>query len=306
VAAFVRQLEYLKQHFTPVPLTQIVSATIEGRPLPPRAVALTFDDGYYDFGEVIYPILERLELPATLFVVSEFAAGRTWLWFDRLRYVCKHASGKELSPVGAGASLRGPLVSPMDRERTWDRLATHCLRLRPLAREAFIAGCAVAAGVAIPDKPDADHRALSFDELRALDPKWVALGAHTRTHPILSTCTLEEQREEIVGCRGDLERELDRPVTLFCYPNGQPADIDAHSVHVVAEAGFECAVTSVNALASWGGDRLLMPRLGATEHFESFRNEVNGLSELQRQFRGGSGEIYPGEIPGLSIPGRRP
>jgi peptidoglycan/xylan/chitin deacetylase (PgdA/CDA1 family) len=49
------------------------------RPLPGKAVMLTFDDGYRDFAEDAWPLLERYGFPVTLFVVAD-AAGTTSSW----------------------------------------------------------------------------------------------------------------------------------------------------------------------------------------------------------------------------------
>src|SRR4051812_23337545 len=64
-----RQLRLLKRLATVVPLETAVGALAEGRSLPPRAVALTFDDGYRDNLTVAVPMLQQLELPATFFLV---------------------------------------------------------------------------------------------------------------------------------------------------------------------------------------------------------------------------------------------
>jgi peptidoglycan/xylan/chitin deacetylase (PgdA/CDA1 family) len=47
------------------------------------SVALTFDDGYRNFTDVALPMLEKLQFPATLFVVSGFC-GRCNEWPDQL------------------------------------------------------------------------------------------------------------------------------------------------------------------------------------------------------------------------------
>jgi peptidoglycan/xylan/chitin deacetylase (PgdA/CDA1 family) len=78
--AFRRQMEWLARGGgNAVSLSQIVDA-LEGRAhLPPRPVAITFDDGYEDFYRHALGVLTELQLPATLFVVSGLV-GRTNLW----------------------------------------------------------------------------------------------------------------------------------------------------------------------------------------------------------------------------------
>jgi peptidoglycan/xylan/chitin deacetylase (PgdA/CDA1 family) len=74
------QLHRLREHgFRGVTVGEWLVACRSRRPLPGRAVLLTFDDGYSDFAEHAWPLLERHGFPATVFVVTD-AAGRTGAW----------------------------------------------------------------------------------------------------------------------------------------------------------------------------------------------------------------------------------
>ncbi|SEL49532.1 polysaccharide deacetylase family protein [Streptacidiphilus jiangxiensis] len=68
---FDEQLEHLAHaQMSVVPLRRLVSAIRGGPPLPPRAMVLTFDEGFADFYWTVAPMLAARELPATLFVVT--------------------------------------------------------------------------------------------------------------------------------------------------------------------------------------------------------------------------------------------
>lgn len=73
LATFERQLRYLRDHrFVTVTLYDVYEFLKSGRPLPPRAVALTFDDGYLDNWVHAFPLLKKYGAKATIFVVTEF------------------------------------------------------------------------------------------------------------------------------------------------------------------------------------------------------------------------------------------
>jgi peptidoglycan/xylan/chitin deacetylase (PgdA/CDA1 family) len=79
---FDEHLAYLKQyHYTSVTVTQFVQAMSRGGDrLPPRAVILTFDDGYEDFYTEVLPALQRHGFTATLYVTTGFVGGTShWL-----------------------------------------------------------------------------------------------------------------------------------------------------------------------------------------------------------------------------------
>lgn len=73
--------EFAKEHFTVVPLKEIVTRLERGRSVA-NMLAITFDDGYEDNFTNAAPILEELGLPATIFVVSQFIESNTVAWWD--------------------------------------------------------------------------------------------------------------------------------------------------------------------------------------------------------------------------------
>ncbi len=78
---FERQMRFLARlRYRVIPLAEAREGLLGRRRLPPRAVVLTFDDGYRDFYEHALPVLEQHRFPATVFAISG-ALGRraTWL-----------------------------------------------------------------------------------------------------------------------------------------------------------------------------------------------------------------------------------
>ncbi len=68
---FRAQMAYLAASgYTPISLYDLNLALRWGTPLPPRPVVLTFDDGYRDFYEHAFPVLQELGFTATVFVIT--------------------------------------------------------------------------------------------------------------------------------------------------------------------------------------------------------------------------------------------
>jgi peptidoglycan/xylan/chitin deacetylase (PgdA/CDA1 family) len=282
--ALREQLRYLRRHFTPLTLGQVARAAVAGTPLPPRSVVVTVDDGYADFVDVAYPLLVEHRVPATLFVVSTFAEGTEWAWYDKLRYLVYASTAPEVTVELPGKSQRHALASPADRERAWDRIATDCLRLTTVQRTELIRQLAHSLGVALPVRRPSEYAAAGVDRLRALDPEIVDIGGHTATHPILSMCTDDELEAEIVGGRDRLRELLDRPVDFFCYPNGMPGDFDERTKAAVRRAGYVAATVAYGGLctpARIASDPYAIPRLSVGAGLESVRNELNGATYLR-------------------------
>jgi peptidoglycan/xylan/chitin deacetylase (PgdA/CDA1 family) len=85
-ATFERHCRFYQRHFQVVPLPELVHRISAGQPIN-RHLAITFDDGYRDNFENARPVLEKLSLPATFFVVTEWMGSDVVPWWDEARGV---------------------------------------------------------------------------------------------------------------------------------------------------------------------------------------------------------------------------
>ena len=114
---FLQHLDYLQKHHHVVSLNEFQRARRENRPLPDRAVVLTFDDGFQDFATVVAPHLTRRNVPATVFVITDRAYGNlppngeSFLNWAEIRELAK--SGLDIGSHTC-AHLRLPDLSPPD------------------------------------------------------------------------------------------------------------------------------------------------------------------------------------------------
>lgn len=92
---------------------------------------------------------------------------------------------------------------------------------------------------------------------RMIDAGW-EVGAHTLTHPDLTTVDDASLAREIAGSRALLRRRLGVPVTAFCYPAGRN---DARVRAAVKAAGFTTATTVEPGIARPGDDPFALPRI---------------------------------------------
>ena len=241
---FERQMAWLAASGRAVSLGDVLRARDGGAPLPRRAVLVTFDDAYTDFAADAWPVLERHGVPAVLFVPTAFPGepGRTF-WWDRLYAAVREARGELATPVGTLA-----VRSDSERRRAYRLMREHIKRLPHDEAMALVDAIA-------PRAPDLAPRVLSWPELRRLAGAGVVLGAHSRTHPLLSRISPQRVAEEIAGSVDDLRRETGRAPAAFAFPGG---DVPAGAADALRAAGVRVAfgtARGVNALdgADWLG-----------------------------------------------------
>lgn len=229
VRRFERQMALLKRCFKVLPLSLAVRCLGQQR-LPPRAAAITFDDGYADNAEHALPVLRRHGLSATFFIASAYLDGGR-MWNDD---VIAHARAAGLGTAALDQLLLQMKYLPFEQ------------RLR-------------AARALAP--PHDGKLMLSTAQLRSLAAAGMEIGAHTHRHPILATVPDAEALADIRQGKAALEGITQQPVTLFAYPNGKPG-LDYHQRHVdmVGALGFEAAFSTVAGTAYEGSDVLQLPR----------------------------------------------
>ena len=107
-----------------------------------------------------------------------------------------------------------------------------------------------------------NYRPLATNEiLKLADGDLVDIGAHTVTHPVLSSQTTAVQSHEIRQSKAQLEQLLGRAVTSFAYPHGQPSDYTLETATLVRDAGFASACVASRGSIRGGTDLFRLPRL---------------------------------------------
>jgi len=82
---FSRQMDFLKRHYNVVSLESLVSLIKEKRHIPPKTIAITFDDGRQDNYTYAFPVLENYHLPAAIFVIINEMGMKGMLSWDEIK-----------------------------------------------------------------------------------------------------------------------------------------------------------------------------------------------------------------------------
>jgi peptidoglycan/xylan/chitin deacetylase (PgdA/CDA1 family) len=241
------------------------------------AVVVTIDDGYDDTVSAASPLLDRYEVPATVYVMTAGLRQQHACWWDVLAELLLRPGrlpdelpARFQGPGGAAVPPGAGAYGPEDARRhtTWSAYdgpasPRHQLYVslwrwlveRPPPEQA-LAVDDLRRWAGRPGTPAA--RLLSAPEVRALSTHpGVTIGAHTVGHPALPALPAAEQRQEVIDNVRQLEELTDRPVDHFAYPHGR---YDLAAREVVARAGFRTAVTTDPGSVGRRSDPLLLPR----------------------------------------------
>jgi peptidoglycan/xylan/chitin deacetylase (PgdA/CDA1 family) len=276
-ALFAQQMRFLVEHYHVLSIADLLSALTSGQPLPPRSVMVTFDDGYRGFLDTAWPVLQSLQIPAILFVATDYlsADGRSF-WWDQLYRAFSQTEREDLRLPSVGSwSLRGP----EQRMKVFAEVKGYMQRVNHHRAMSLVEEILETLGV----PPRVDRTVLTWQDVRHLCAGGLYVGAHTRSHPILSRVTLKEARQEIIGSQQDLSRELGQAWPVFAYPSGHPADLCPELISVLHEEGFQAAMTMIeghNVLRRT--HPLCFKRVGMASHLSmaEFRLVLTGVYNI--------------------------
>ncbi len=281
-ALYRRQLEYIRRHFNVLALEDALVRLAAGT-LPPRAMAITFDDGTRNLATHAMPVLREMNLPAAVFLATGPIGTAETLWPDRLWLAIARSAATEvdLAPLGLGTC---PLDGNTQRGRVYAAAVEALKDLADAERIAVLGDTLGALGYG--DDPDGGpFRMLTWDQAREMaEGPLVTLYPHTVTHPILARCPDDKVEREITDSCVAIERETGVAPTVFAYPNGRAQDFDARAKDVLRRRAVRWALSTTPGFADRRVDPLALPRLavGGDSSFGHFRLMVSGALPRRR------------------------
>ena len=260
------QMSWLRQQLNPVSLGQVIDHLDGGHPLPPRAVAVTFDDGYRDTRDHAYPILRRHRIPATVFAVTGCIDSGEPFWFEvaaRLMMSLPPGSVRlqecpEALPTGQVPGARRDSLQRLHR----------ALKDMDNPRRTQVVNEWRARFADLLDASPGDLLSpMTWGDVAEMARDGIDFGAHTVTHPNLTKVPDDELAWELTESRRVLEHRTGKPVRCLAYPIGTASAFDARVMRASAAAGFRLAVSYLSGV-NWTSrmQRFNMRRHGVSLH----------------------------------------
>ncbi|MBL8397646.1 MAG: polysaccharide deacetylase family protein [Candidatus Accumulibacter sp.] len=250
---FKKIIRWLAKWFNVIALDQAILKLKEGT-LPPRAAAITFDDGYEDNLSVATPILTDHGMTATFFVASGYLNGGQ-MWNDTIIESIRHCSLPKLDLVSEGLG-HYDLSGPHKRLIAINKILKE-VKYRASTERIFLASQIEKLTRVKLNK----NLMMTSEQVILLRKAGMSIGAHTVNHPILAKLSAEDVQLEIQNNKHFLESLLQERVGLFAYPNGKPnIDYRLLDAQIVRSLGFDAAVTTAWGVADTHSDLMQLPR----------------------------------------------
>ncbi len=272
--------------YTVLPLGDALAALHESR-LPPRSLALTFDDGYYDFYLKAFPALKARGFPASVYLTTYYCEYNRPIF----RLICSYMLWKarslqsiNISPV-TGEDRSFALTTEGGREAVVDSLIAFAERRQFSAGDKDELAACLAALIGVDYAELRAKRILHLmnaNEVRELASHSIDFQLHTHRH----TCPHDAASftREIRDNRALIERFTRQAALHFCYPSG---NYHHEFLPWLANEGVASAATCEPGLVTTQSSPFLLPRFVDTQNVTTltFEGWLSGAAALLPQRR---------------------
>lgn len=248
---FEAHIEYLRKRFEIISLDELLELWKTKQLKSHRSYCvITFDDGWKDNYQFAFPVLEKYQIPATIFLVTDFIGTARWFWPDHMMLLLEKARqcGTKAADRKAFSSVLEETIEVTlpEADRTFKRIESG----DSIDPDAIIEVYKKIEVERMPEIVDRLSRALhldlpthpvllNWDEVREMSEKGVTFGSHSSSHRIMTQIPLSEVKTELTDSRKMLLQQGINPVPVFCYPNG---NFDRGIQEQVRDAGYLAAV----------------------------------------------------------------
>lgn len=284
-------LEYLRRHnYELLSLTDLF-ARLHGNGVGLNgAIVFTIDDGYTDHAEIAAPIFAGFDCPVTTFATTGFLDGALWMWWNKIEFIFLKTARQSAEVNAGGETIRYALNGNGKNSAAQDDFIERCKLLDDEEKLKAIVSLAENAEVDLPENPPVMYAPMTWDDARTCEKKGMTFGPHTVTHPVLSRTTSEKAEWEITESWNRLCTEVQNPVPVFCYPNGQFSDFGPREIGIFRKLGLSGAVVGAPGFAERLSDKdndwpFKIRRLSYPENLSDLIQYVSGIERCKLMIR---------------------
>jgi len=267
LSSFEEQMEHIARRYNPVSMDDVLHFLKGEMELPPRAVAVNFDDGFADNFELAAPVLTRLGIQGLFNVTVGSIESANAPWFCRLHYA--FSTTRRKSWLNSAAHCVHPIAERADRRAAFLLASQRCAKSADAAQATVIS--TIERELDVEPLQSKNCPMMTWDQVRGLRHAGHIVGSHSLSHPNLAYVDDETQWKEISQSKIQLENQLGARVDHFSYPNPiMHPNFNERTIHCTQRAGYKLAATGISGPVRYGHDRFTIHRVAAPSNLEEF------------------------------------
>lgn len=258
---FEQQIAYLVRHYRVISLDTLIDALTRGETIHPKTVVITFDDGYFDNYQNAFPTLLKYGITATFFITAGPVVEGQRFWVGWIQRLIQRQTAQVQNRLAVEFKL--PQVSNSHRsvQQLIDWISIQINRTDLSGKTQLLAR--VESLCEPLTNGDDKNFMMNVEQIQQMHAAGMTVGAHSVSHPILSSLPQDELEFELAESKRLLERALGCTVNHIAFPNGPGVMNFNDSVMLAAKNfGYKSAHTSIRGLVNAQSPQFALRRQG--------------------------------------------
>jgi peptidoglycan/xylan/chitin deacetylase (PgdA/CDA1 family) len=246
--SFANILKDIKAQGTALSFDDVIKFHNAGEPYPPKSFVVTFDDGFENNLSVAAPVLADFNIPATVYITTDFVDNNRMSWIDRIEWAIEETASIGLTLPWNSDQI---IAQEVDEKRILlDNIRTH-IKTDSSADPDELA-TSIQRQCGLPETwstDDALDLKLTWPQVRELEnDSLFTVGGHTHTHAILSFLDENELADEIDTSLTLLHENAGVGNTHYSYPEGLAHCYSDTVIEALKVRGVECCPTAIDGV----------------------------------------------------------
>ena len=280
---FENIIQYLLKNYTIVDLEKTILNPLAVDEQNQKLAAITFDDGYKDILDFAVPYLLNNKIPFSVFVITDSVTNQRPPWTFVLDYLLTYSDILQ-NPFGSllpNSFSKNDWVDKHSRMLFAQKLKPYLKTTNNNFRKEVIEMCLdTFDDITIPT-----NLMMSWDDIRSLHNKGVAIGSHSHTHPLLHNVSCDDEiRNEFLVSKEILLAQLGTNPTMIAYSVG---GVDERIKKSAKDSGYQLGLMVQGEMYnSHVHDHFEIPRIELYEESSlKFKLRINGsIQRVKRMY----------------------
>jgi len=239
---FTEQIDWLSKRFPIISLSSAVEQALRKKAKKELQVVLTFDDGYQDNYEIVFPFLRNKGIPAAFFLVANYISKNAPLWDWELFSLLQNAvsiKSIEIENHIFSQKLNEPRL--LFIFRILDKLKSANPDITKMTL------------TSIKQKIDCnflpeyiEDKCMTWGQAIKMSDSGMEIGAHSLSHRSLARITPHEAATEIKQSKVIIENHMKKSCLHFAFPFGSRNDYNENLIRCVKNVGYQSCLLNIH------------------------------------------------------------
>jgi len=269
VKIFEEQMKYLCKYYKIISMDSLIDQ-LKNKNIKPYSVVVTFDDGYKNNYTNAFPILNKYNIPATIFCSTNFINKQELFWWNKLEHAINNTKIKKLELKIDENLYIIDLTNTKNKISAYINISYMLTKMNEVEKNKILTKFLQILCPPANTSENIDYLTLSWREIQKMKNKGISFGAHTSSHIILTKAPIDQAKEEIVSSKQKMEEKIGEQISCFSYPNGGIGDFNEDIKQILKDAHFLCAVTTISGMNDIYSDLYELKRLSCGNNVNCF------------------------------------